>query len=94
MTFDFYLKCFFGLGIGFMAMVSLRDFFTAAKGSGSPPVASNVADDVCPFVHNEEFFFNEEGPWRASQRSDELIQMHAELEKECLITANHSTFMP
>jgi hypothetical protein len=91
MTFDFYLKCFFALGIG--SMVILRDFLAATKGTGIPPPALNVADTIDPFAPLEEQFFDEQGPWRDSQRSDELIQIHAELEKENLILENHSTFM-
>jgi hypothetical protein len=94
MTFDFYLKCFFGLGIGSMVMVFLRDFLAAKNGTGSPHSDLNVADSVDLFHPLEEQFFDEEGPWRASQRNDELIQMNADFEKECLIIANHSTFMP
>jgi hypothetical protein len=59
-----------------MAIVFLRDFLKAANASDSTlPAVPGGAEGAFPFAPNEESFFDEQGPWRASQRNDELISV-------------------
>lgn len=94
MTADFIFKGIVAIGVGSMAFVFLRDFLQAADASdGTPTALSGGVDGPQPFSTNEELFFDEEGPYRASQRFDEMIQAHAEIEEQNLLLANHSTCM-
>lgn len=94
MTADFLFKGIFAIGVGSMAIAFLRDFLKAANASDSTPtVVPGGVDAAHSLTANEELFFDEEGPYRASQRFDEMIQAHAEIEEQNLLLANHSTCM-
>lgn len=55
-------------------MVFLRDQLKTANGAHSAPAAVQTGlDGAFSVAPQEQLFFDEEGPWRASQRNDELI---------------------